>query len=180
MKHLGKFAALTLALALSASSAMAASVTGAISISGNDSYNATGITFTGNGIVLNSSGTLSLYATALTTQVGLTSFNFATASGTELFFSPTSGPSNFTFTITGPVTVTHNGSDFLNVLGNGTFTETGFDATAGSFNLTAQGNQLVSFTLGASATPEPNSLILLGSGMLSGAGMLLRRRRSIA
>jgi hypothetical protein len=39
---------------------------------------------------------------------------------------------------------------------------------------------LVSFTLGASATPEPNSLILLGSGMLSGAGMLLRRRRSIA
>ena len=156
---------------------MAASVSGSIGISGSDTYNATGITFSSPAFGIAGSGSLASYVGS---TFGLTSFSFASANGVELFFSPSAGPSTLTFTINGPVTIVQDDSSFLNVTGNGTFTETGFSDTTGTFKLTSTSNGQVTFTLDAQPTPEPNSLILMGSGLLSGAGMLLRRRRSIA
>ena len=175
VKSFNKLAVLCAVLALS-SSAFAASITGSVTISGLDTYNATGITFNPTtATVLLATGTLAPYTGA---SVGLNSFQFATANGTELFFSPSTGTTTMTFTINGPVTVVHDDSSFLNVTGFGTFTENGFDATPGTFNLTSTANGNVSFTLDSSVpTPEPSSLMLMGSGLVSAAGMFMRRRR---
>jgi hypothetical protein len=178
LKYLGKIAVLGAVLALSASSAFADPVSGNLTIFGFDSYSATGITFTTPSTISAASGSLTSYQGA---QVGLTSFSWATADGTELFFSPTVAPT-LTFTINGPVDVVSDTSTFLNVTGNGTFIEAGFSPTVGTFSLTSTANGNVSFTLDttASATPEPNSLMLMGTGLVSAAGMVLRRRRTVA
>lgn len=62
----------------------------------------------------------------------------------------------------------------------GTINYTGYDATAGQFILTAQGNNIVSFsaTTLSTAVPEPMSLALLG-GSLAAVG-LIRRKKSVA
>jgi hypothetical protein len=179
LKYLGKIAVLGAVLALSAS-AFAAPVTGSISIAGLDTYNATGITFTPTtGIVLAGTGSLAAYSGS---TAGLTSFNFASADGTILFFSPQPiGSATMGFVINGPVTVVHDDSTFLNVIGNGTFYELGLDPTAGTFSLTSTANTIISFTLDSTVpTPEPNSLMLMGTGLVSAAGMIMRRRRAIA
>ena len=83
----------------------------------------------------------------------------------------------------------------MNIFGNGTFSEAfdnalfalnpaykNFTNTTGTFSLTTSNNVLTSFQLVSSvaATPEPNSLMLLGTGLVSAAGMLVRRRRASA
>lgn len=178
MKHLGKFAALAAVLTLSASSAFAASISGNLTIFGFDSYNETGISFTSPSTISAASGTLAPY---LNQTVGLTNFTWAGANGIELFFSPAVG-STMTFTINGPVNVVNDDSAFLNVTGTGTFTESGFTDTSGTFHLTSTNNGNVSFTLDTTIpqTPEPSSLMLMGSGLASAAGMFMRRRRVTA
>ena len=64
---------------------------------------------------------------------------------------------------------------------NGTINYTGFDATAGQFILTAQGNNIVSFSAttlsAATATPEPASLAVLGAS-LAGLDLIRRKEKS--
>ena len=53
----------------------------------------------------------------------------------------------------------------------------------GTFLFTTQnsgGNVTFSDTNSIAVTPEPNSLMLLGTGLVSAAGMLVRRRRALA
>lgn len=64
---------------------------------------------------------------------------------------------------------------------NGYLQYNGTDTTAGNFTITnlLSGGTNISFTSAAAvaATPEPNSLMLLGTGFVSAAGMLMRRRK---
>jgi hypothetical protein len=107
---------------------------------------------------------------------------FTFASPDELIF--TVGTSTATFTTTGPVNVAVNNDEFLNLAGTGILTLTGFDPTPGTFsfastdssdNFGAAGSSTFGFDITATpitVTPEPGTLVLLGSGLAGLVGIL--------
>jgi hypothetical protein len=84
---------------------------------------------------------------------------------------------------------TANGFNDLKLMGTGYFSEAGYDNTPANFDLTAQ--EVIGTTAGTlqgsfsasstalAAAPEPSSLVLLGTGFLTTAGTILRRRRTL-
>ena len=110
--------------------------------------------------------------------------NFSSEPATKSFLTLTTGSSTaISFDLTSVTNVSHgtdvNGGS-VTFTANGTINYTGFDATAGTFILTAQGNNIVSFsaTTLAAATPEPASLAILG-GSLAALGLVRRRAKSV-
>jgi hypothetical protein len=171
--------------------ASASPITGSVSISGNDTFDNTQISFSpATGTVYQASGTMSAFAPiklgSLTADyiATLTSFSFANAANTNLFSVTNLLGQTLVFTITDLLSDkvgTDSNGPTLSLSGRGTFSETGFNTTAGTFSLTSSSAGITGFQLVSTAgvpvavTPEPSSIALLSTGMLGLAGFVRRR-----
>jgi len=189
MNNFGKFLSLGALLVVSAV-AHATAISGSLSTTGANTFDQTQITFTpSTEPVLNATGTLAPYLPGTAVLSGF-SFNSTAIGDTVFSVSKTINnvASVLSFTIDStPILMAGSGSSnvdgsFIVVKGTGVFKETGYSDTQGTFTLSSTTSGVTSFNMNTTATavtPEPNSIILLGSGIASATGMVLRRRRAV-
>lgn len=183
MKNLKMMLAVFAMLTASASFAAADTITGILNINGSDSYTSGGaITFDNPAFVGDGSTGSFTYFTAGTPFTVNSNGSFTiTENGETASFVVTSVTSDTVSSGPMPVETT------LDATGTGTFTMSGFVNGIGlaTFVDTSQSldgvNELTTFSASTDVvapTPEPGSLLLLGTGFLGSAGLLLRRRRN--
>ena len=159
--------------------ATAAPITGNLSISGMDLVSETGISFPTTGDLLYSTGSFASLGTCRDC-VTLSPITYAPSVSSGLLYSIVKGAITSTFTLNPGATalVLPGMPGSVNIMGLGTATLTGFDATLGLISFTTQSGipNAVTFSATTIATPvpKPASIALFGAGLL---GLSLVRRR---
>jgi hypothetical protein len=181
MNRVKMILAVTAMLTASASFAAADTISGILNITGSDSYTSGGaITFDNPAEVAGgSTGSFTFFTAGTMFNINPNGSFTVTENGETASFVVTSVTSDTVSPMSG-------GGTILTALGTGTFTMSGIVNGTGlaTFIDTSQSlagvNQLTSFSASTDVvpTPEPSSLILLGTGLLSSAGVLVRRRRN--